>query len=79
MLIGDNWKIESDELNVILYKKYIHKKTSEEYWRACNFYSSVANALAGLIDLEIQGTGLKDLETVNQKIEELKSLILANC
>jgi len=78
MLIGDNWKVESDELNITLCKKGINKKTGEDYWRAHSYYSSISNALKGIIDLGIRDTGLEDLETVLQKIEELKNLIPSN-
>jgi len=75
MLIGNNWKIESDALNVILYEKVVGKKSGKEYWKAHSYYSSFHNALDALIDMEIGGTGLDDLKAVDAKIEELKGQI----
>ena len=71
MLINNKWKIESDELNVCLYKRRISKK-GKENWVCQGYYSNVANALEALIDLKINGTGLTDLEKVNEEIEGLK-------
>ena len=73
MQIGKNWKIESDELNVILYKKQSEK--AKRQWRAVGFYRTVANALKDLVNHEIRATELKDLQTVVNKIDELGKLI----
>ncbi len=75
MLLGKNWKIESDELNITLYERHEPKKAGREYWRAHSYYSSVASALKGLVNINISRSGLRDLETVNLKIEELHRLI----
>jgi len=64
MKIGKNYKVESDSLNVTLYKKKIVKKTGKEYWSAIGFYSSLRNALKGLVDLFVKETELKDFRTV---------------
>jgi hypothetical protein len=69
MKIGTNWKIESDELNVILFKRQRHT------WRAEAYFSTVRNALHYLINTEINRTELKDLKTVNDKVGELHQLI----
>ena len=39
------------------------------------YFGTVQEALKGLIKKEINGTGLKDLKTVNKKIEELREYI----
>lgn len=75
MLIGEDWKLESDSLNVTLYHRDFNKKKGEYYWRAQSFYSSLHNALLSLIDQKVMGTGMKELQDIDQKIEELKSLI----
>lgn len=75
MLIGKNWKIESNELNITLYERRESKKEGREYWRVHSYYSSVASALKGLVNIDVNHTDLKDLEAVNQKIEELHRLI----
>jgi len=77
MLIGKNWKIEADELNVILYKRQGQKlgEKAKYQWKAIGFYSTVANALKDLVNYEIRATGLKDLQTVVNKIDELNKRI----
>ncbi len=84
MLIGKRYKIESDELNITLYEKI--KKTykkgnkagqSELVWQVLGYYSSVANALMGLVNMEVMKTGLKDLDSVMKRIDELEKMIKA--
>jgi len=79
MLIGKNYKIESDSLNVILFYGSIQKRraTNEpfERWNPIGYYSTVKNALHGLVNREIKATELKDLQTVVAKIDELHQLI----
>ena len=74
MKIGSDWKIESDSDNIILMKSHISKKgknEGEEYWTTEGFYSSPKSALRALTLKEIKGTGIRDLETVVDKVEEL--------
>jgi len=75
MLVGKDWKIESDSMNVTLFRRWKNKKTGEDMWRAEGYFSSIHNALAALIEQGIRDTGLRDLVTVEQKIEELKAMI----
>ena len=75
MLIGHSYKIESDEMNVVLFNKKVSKKTDTVKWVVVGYFSSVKNALEFLVDHEINKTGLKDLETVNKKIDELMTMV----
>ena len=79
MLIGKNWKIESDSLNITLYKCHNVKATAKQpkhiYWTVEGYYSSIKNALEELVDYEVAETGLKDLNTVSQKQDKLYQLI----
>ncbi len=75
MLLDENWKIESDELNVTLYERYVSRKSGREYWRPHSYYSSVANALKGLVNIKVNRTGMRDLETVQKEIDKLHQLI----
>lgn len=75
MLIGDKYKIESYSLNVTLYQKGISKPNGNVYWRPIAYFSSVANALDHLVDLEVAETGLKDFRAVVEKQKELYQLI----
>jgi hypothetical protein len=75
MLIGKKYKVESDAMNVILYEKEIAKKDGDIRWRPMAYFSSIKYALRYLVNLELKATGLKDLETVNKKQEEILALI----
>ena len=71
MLINDNWKIESDSLNVTIY----HRAKGKKAWKPAGYFRTIKDALNELIDQEIKGTGLKDLETVVSKINDLQTLL----
>lgn len=75
MLIGDNWKIEADSLNITLYKKTNSKKSDKIAWGTQGFYSSIPNALKALIDQGVRDTQLKDLAAISARIDELYELI----
>lgn len=75
MLIGDRYKIESDSLNITLYRKGTSKVNGNNYWRPVAYFSTVGNALEHLVDLEVAETGLKDLRAVLEKQKELDQLI----
>ena len=88
MRLNDKYKLESDELNVTLYEKRImekgktKKKEDEnieiekvEIWKPIAFYATLEQALNGIIKREINGTGLKDVQTIVKKINELKAFI----
>ena len=78
MMINENYKVESDELNVIVSKKVVSKDregNEKKTWRNISFCPTVECALKYLARKEVLGTGLKDLETVNEKIEELYKYI----
>ena len=75
MLLDENWKIESDELNVTLYERHASKKSDRAYWRPHSYYSSVANALKGLVNTKVNRTGMRDLDTVQKEIDKLHQLI----
>ena len=83
MLIGKSHKIESDNLNVMLYELHpagVNKKTGKEFpdrWEVTGYYSNVKNALHSLVEKEIAGTGFKDFKTVADKVQELHDLIAA--
>ena len=78
MKVGNNYKIESDEMNITLYKKSIIKKgtrAGRESWTALGYYSTVKNALRGLANMKLRESGLKDLITVSKRQDEIYKLI----
>ncbi len=78
MLVGKDWKIESDEMNVTILRRSVARKgkhAGEETWTPEAYFSSLKNALEWLVDNEVQATGLKDLKIVLAKQAELYALI----
>ena len=80
MQINEEYKVESDDLNIILLKKYAKKKKDEsdpiEYdYRPIGYYPNLEMALKGMCKKEIFGTGFTDFETIIAKIEELHKVI----
>ena len=75
MLIGKDYKVESDSLNVTLYERRVAKKTQNEYWIAIKYFSQFGNALKALVDLKVKETKLKDFRAVCQKQDVLYKLI----
>jgi len=71
MEINKNYKIESDNLNVTLYRRADGKKN----WIPIGYFSNPNNALNYLMNHEITGTGMVDLKTVCDKINELTALV----
>lgn len=78
MKISNRYKIESDDVSITLYESYIGKKgksEGEEQWKAIGWFSTFKGVMSKLIDLEVKKTELKDLETIIEKIDELKNMI----
>lgn len=88
MILNDKYKLGADEFNVILYERRImekgkaKKKEDEnieiekvEVCKPVAFYASVEQALNGVINREINGTGLESLKLVVDKINELREFI----
>lgn len=83
MLINDNWKIESDGLNITLFQSHLitgekgrkSNKIGEFRWQPVAYLSDFRDALDSLVKRDIKGTGLIDYKTVVKKIDELYALI----
>ena len=71
MEINSQWKIESDELNVILMRKRTRKAESKKDAYEYFYYSTIAGALQAILDKEVKSTNLKDIKTVSNRIEEI--------
>jgi len=75
IVIGQDWRVGADTLNIILYRRQVNKKTGKEYWRAHSYYATVTNALVGLVNQGVRDTELADLKTVNKRIDEIHTWI----
>ena len=82
MLIGKDYKVEADSMNVTVSKRMVTdgkwantKEVGREYWYNVGYYATVKGALKGLVDMGVADTELVDLKTVVDKIDELKKHI----
>lgn len=74
MEISKDIKIEAvDDRNICILRRTTNK--GKENWKRMGYYATPQGALKGLVNDEITGTGLKDFETVCNKIDELYKLI----
>ena len=84
--INERYRIGSDkDKNIILYEK-VHKRERDEKnktWVELDettdvvrgYYPNLEVLLKSLVKKEIIGTGLKDIEIIQDKIEELQKII----
>jgi len=77
MQVGKNHRVTTDEMNVILSKRLIHQKTGEEYWTPLTYHATLRDALNELVRMNVNKTGLTDLQTVVDKMDETRKLITA--
>lgn len=78
MKINEKYKIKSDENNVIICEKYTPKEgknAGKGQWRPMSFHPNLEFAYRHLLELEINKTELKDIETVLKAISDVKSFI----
>ena len=79
MNIGDKYKIESDSMNITLFRRHTVKATPKkpvhEIWKVEGYFRNVRNALKTMADLHIAKSGMKDFETVVEKQQEIYNLI----
>lgn len=79
MQINENWKIESDESQVyLLQRKITQSKDINEgpktSWRT-TWHGNVQQALKSLVTRELNATGLKSIEVIVKKQDEIFKLI----
>lgn len=79
MLIGNDYKIESDGVNVTLSKKYIIKEgknAGSERWEGLTYHRTLEQALNECVRREINATYLKDVKKVVERIKQLEEELL---
>ncbi|MEN8075716.1 hypothetical protein ABFP60_02075 [Clostridioides difficile] len=79
MIVG-KYSIESDALNVTVYeiskvKDKDSKNFGKETKKAIGYFSTMHQAYKFIVDREVRITGLTDLNTVMEKINELFNYI----
>jgi len=76
MIINDDWRLEADELNVVLMHKRskTHAKSKADSPDSYEvfYYGTIAYALQSIVEKEIKGTGLKDVIAVNNRITKIE-------
>lgn len=79
MQIGKNFKIESDEMNVVILERHVvgkGKSAGQETWKSIAYCGTLEYALEHLINLQVNRTGMKTVEDVAEKMKELRRDIL---
>jgi len=77
IMVGQNYKITSDALNIILNKKYFKKDkegniTEEEAFKQIGYYNTLNVALNALIEKEIKGSDAISLDELQKHVEGVK-------
>ena len=78
MKINEKYSIESDVLNVTVYEHSIVKEEESENFgkevkKPVGYLTTIDQAFKFLIDREVKGTGMKELNMIMNKITELRS------
>lgn len=74
--LNKKWAISApDGMNIGLYQKVTPKKGGEPRWVVYGYYSSLHNALRGLVNQGVADTHLVSLKAVIDKLDELYALI----
>ena len=79
MILDDEYKIESDPLNVILYKKYVPQKSKDgsepkEYWQAAGYFRTYGQAIKQYAKIKTH-TVPHELQAIAELEKNLTSLI----
>lgn len=78
MQINDNYKIEADELNVVLIRRRVGqegKSMGVEIWEPVAYHTSLKNALKDFARREVHSTELTSLTIIVQKMDEIEKAI----
>ena len=78
MRINEKYSIESDVLNVTVYEHSIVKEEESENFgkevkKPVGYLTTIDQAFKFLIDREVKGTGMKELNMIMNKITELRT------
>jgi hypothetical protein len=77
IMVGQNYKITSDPLNIVLNKKYFKKDeqgnaTEEVRFRQIGYYNTLDGALNALIEKEIKGSDAISLDELKKHVAGVK-------
>jgi hypothetical protein len=76
--INNTWRIDRDRMNFILQRKGAKiegKEGSQDTWQIVGFYQTFKQIYHELVERSIKEVSLTDMKAVNEKIEELHTLI----
>ena len=78
MEIGNTYKVEADTYNIILSQKQKKKKdTNNQSWKVVGYFGDFRELLKFMVDNEIRGTGLSDLQSVADRQHDLHEIIMS--
>lgn len=73
--INATYRIAQDSMNYILQKRSVSRKEGTESWHSIGYYQTIKQLYHALVEIGIKETLLSDLTALNQKVEDLHSLI----
>lgn len=71
--LDENWKVESDDYQYVLYQCRAGKKGTSELWKK-RYYPTLGMALESFVEGRMLDSGASTLKEVQSLIIELKSL-----
>ena len=71
MIIDDNYALDSDGTEIQLKKRYINKKTGEEYYTVIGHYNDIRMALKGYYRQSQKDIFTGDIKALMDKLDEI--------
>ena len=78
ILIGDEYQIDADNLNIIISEKKIPESGKNKdlpYRKPFAYYANLREALHAMVNLEVRKSQLKDVYTVIKRLDALEAHI----
>lgn len=65
------YRIITDDLNIIVQEKKVNKKNDEEYWVSLAYYGTIESALKFVVDKKIKDAWVDDLKQMTMEIQSI--------
>ncbi len=75
MDINNKYRVIGETNNIVVQEKSHNSVQHKDFWTNVGYFATVGNALNYLIDLEIEKSELKDLQTVADMIKTAQESI----
>ena len=77
--IDKNWKLTTDDMNVILCRRVEHKKKNAKGvdWSNVGYYQKIEHALDRLVDEKIYESGAVSFKALKSELVDLRSKVVS--